>query len=146
MPPKGWRKDAQGNYPTTSYVKEQENITIDDLLFPRSVVVSLAKEVLQGGNENERKLVLTKDAQLALQRSATVFVNHLLLFARELAKDLDKKSCGVDEVLLALDHIGYPGLKHMVVAKLEEYRNYKQQQKQANEQEPAQVEESKAQE
>lgn len=88
MPPKGWRKDAQGNYPTTSYIKEQENITIQDLLFPKSTIVNLAREVPQ---QSGKKLLINKDASLALQRGATVFVNHLLLFAREIAKSQDKK-------------------------------------------------------
>ncbi|CCC68459.1 hypothetical protein NCAS_0B03750 [Naumovozyma castellii] len=119
MPPKGWRKDSQGNYPTTSYIKEQENITIEDLLFPRSTVVQLAKEIHQ---QNGKKLVINKDAALALQRSATVFVNHLLLFAREYAKDQDRKSCNVDDVLNALDHIGHGGFKTIVRNKLEDYQ------------------------
>ncbi|CCF56837.1 hypothetical protein KAFR_0B05420 [Kazachstania africana CBS 2517] len=121
MPPKGWRKDAQGNYPTTSYIKEQENITIDDLLFPKSIIVRLAKEV-QDANNGDKKLVISKDASLALQRSATVFVNHLLLFAREIAREQDKKSCNSDDVLNALDHIGLPGLKALVVNRLDDYQ------------------------
>lgn len=119
MPPKGWRKDAQGNYPTTSYIKEQENITIQDLLFPRSAIVNLAREVPQ---QSGKKLLINKDASLALQRGATVFVNHLLLFAREIAKSQDKKSCSVDDVMSALDHIGQSALKGAVRDKLEEYQ------------------------
>ncbi|CAI4038003.1 hypothetical protein SMKI_04G3420 [Saccharomyces mikatae IFO 1815] len=119
MPPKGWRKDAQGNYPTTSYIKEQENITIQDLLFPRSAIVNLAREVPQ---QSGKKLLINKDASLALQRGATVFVNHLLLFAREIAKSQDKKSCSVDDVLNALDHIGQSALKTAVRDKLDEYQ------------------------
>lgn len=115
MPPKGWRKDAQGNYPTTSYIKEQENITIQDLLFPRSAIVNLAREVPQ---QSGKKLLINKDASLALQRGATVFVNHLLLFAREIAKSQDKKSCSVDDVMSALDHIGQSALKGAVRDKL----------------------------
>lgn len=119
MPPKGWRKDAQGNYPTTSYIKEQENITIQDLLFPRSAIVNLAREVPQ---QSGKKLLINKDASLALQRGATVFVNHLLLFAREIAKSQDKKSCSVDDVMSALDHIGHSALKGPVRDRLDEYQ------------------------
>ncbi|CAI4058189.1 hypothetical protein SKDZ_04G3400 [Saccharomyces kudriavzevii ZP591] len=119
MPPKGWRKDAQGNYPTTSYIKEQENITIQDLLFPRSAIANLARQVPQ---QSGKKLLINKDASLALQRGATVFVNHLLLFAREIAKSQDKKSCSVDDVMGALDHIGQSALKGVVRDKLEEYQ------------------------
>lgn len=134
MPPKGWRKDAQGNYPTTSYIKEQENITIDDLLFPKSIIVGLAKEV-QANTDPSKKLVINKDAATALQRSATIFVNHLLLFAREIAKDQEKKSCNVDDVLAALDLTGFPGLKNIVMDKLNDYQRaqtIQKEQKQLN--------------
>lgn len=140
MPPKGWRKDAQGNYPVQSFVKEQEKLTIDDLLFPKSSILNLIKEVQMENNPN-RKLVVTKDASLALQRSATVFVNHLLVFAREIAKDQNRKSCNVDDILMALDQIGHPGLKNIVSSKMDEYqrimserKKLKLKQKQENEQ------------
>ena len=128
MPPKGWRKDAQGNYPATSYMKEQENITIEDLLFPRSVIVGLAKEVQQisqsdlDNNDIERKLVINKDASIALQRSATIFVNHLLMFAREIAKEQDKRSCNMDDILAAVEYVGFPGLKNVIMDKMVGYQ------------------------
>ncbi|KAG0661953.1 DNA polymerase epsilon noncatalytic subunit [Maudiozyma exigua] len=128
MPPKGWRKDAQGNYPATSYMKEQENITIEDLLFPRSVIVGLAKEVQQisqseiGEQDSEKKLVINKDASIALQRSATIFVNHLLMFAREIVKEQDKRSCNMDDILAAVEYIGFPGLKNVIMDKMAGYQ------------------------
>lgn len=138
MPPKGWRKDAQGNYPTTSYMKKQENVTMQDLLFPRSVIMALAKEVpemqqqqvqVQAAEKGEpvektpaKKLVVTKDASMALQHSATVFVNHLLMYARELAKEQDRRSCNVDDILNALEHMGHPGLKPLVANRLDDYQ------------------------
>ncbi|KAK5960484.1 DNA polymerase epsilon noncatalytic subunit PWA37_001906 [Arxiozyma heterogenica] len=140
MPPKGWKKDAQGNYPVQSFIKEQEKLTIDDLLFPKSSILNLIKEVQMENNPN-RKLVVTKAASLALQRSATVFVNHLLVFAREIAKDQNRKSCNVDDILMALDQIGHPGLKNIVSSKMDEYqrimserKQLKLKQKQENEQ------------
>ncbi|QLG74548.1 hypothetical protein HG535_0G04310 [Zygotorulaspora mrakii] len=120
MPPKGWRKDAQGNYPTTSYIKEQENITIRDLLFPKSVIMQLAKEA--NGDET-KKILINKDVSLALQRSATVFVNHLLMFAREFAKNQDRKSCNINDVYDSLDQIGFGGFKSLINNKMIEYQN-----------------------
>lgn len=125
MPPKGWRKDAQGKYPSTSYTKEQECLTVDDLLFPKSAILRLAKEVTtsqEEGDVAEKRLMISSDVSLALQRSATVFVNHLLMFARELACKQDRKSCGVDDVLSALDYIGHGGLAPIVQSKLQEYQ------------------------
>lgn len=118
MPPKGWRKDAQGNYPTTSYIKEQENITIHDLLFLKSVITNLAKDV----NHGDKKLMINRDAILALQRSATVFVNHLLTFAREISSDQDRKSCNINDILDALDQIGFGGFKTILSTKMVDYQ------------------------
>ncbi|CAR27798.1 hypothetical protein ZYGR_0N02840 [Zygosaccharomyces rouxii] len=118
MPPKGWRKDAQGNYPTTSYIKEQENITIQDLLFLKSVITNLAKDV----NHGDKRLMINKDAILALQRSATVFVNHLLMFARENSRSQDRKSCNINDVLDGLDQIGFGGFKTILSTKMVDYQ------------------------
>ena len=78
---------------------------------------------------------------MELQRSATVFVSHLLVFAREIAKDQKRKSCNVDDILMALDQIGHPGLKNIVSSKLDQYqrtmnerKQLKLKQKQENEQ------------
>lgn len=119
MPPKGWRKDAQGNYPTTSYIKEQESVTIHDLLFPRSVITHMAKEV---NADAERKILLNKDTALALQRSSTVFVSHLFMYAREIAKENDRKSCNVNDVYDALDKIGFGGFKSIINSKMIAYQ------------------------
>lgn len=146
MPPKGWRKDSQGNYPQQSFIKEQEKLTIDDLLFPKSTVLNLAKEV-QMENDPNKKLIISKDASLALQRSASVFVNHLLMFAREWAKDHDRKSCNVDDILAALEQTGHPGLKPIVQARVNEYQQMIAARKQAKlQQMPNQLEKTEEQE
>ncbi|QLQ82418.1 hypothetical protein HG537_0H01800 [Torulaspora globosa] len=119
MPPKGWKKDAQGNYPTTSYMKEQESVTIHDLLFPKSVVTQLAKEV---GGDSEKKLLVSKDTALALQRSSTVFVNHLFMFAREIALSQDRKSCNINDIYDALDQTGFGGFKSIINSKIVAYQ------------------------
>ncbi|CDO96259.1 unnamed protein product [Kluyveromyces dobzhanskii CBS 2104] len=125
MPPKGWRKDSEGNYPNTSYVKEQEKISIDDLLFPKSIVTSLAKESLQNAfhkGDEERRITVSKDAALAMQRSATVFVNHLLLFARMNAKNSNRKSCNDQDIMQALDTLGLGALKSILTEKMQGYQ------------------------
>lgn len=119
MPPKGWKKDAQGNYPTTSYMKEQESVTIQDLLFPKSVITQLAKEV---NGDSEKKLLVSKDTALALQRSSTVFVSHLCMFAREIALSQDRKSCNINDVYDALDQIGFGGFKSIINSKIVAYQ------------------------
>ncbi|AAS54542.1 AGR053Wp [Eremothecium gossypii ATCC 10895] len=124
MPPKGWKKDAQGNYPTTSYIKEQEKLTVDDLLFPRSIITSLAKDAVHQAvqtAEQDPRVMLSKDASLALQRSSTVFVNHLLMHARQIAQSNDRKSCSGEDVLKALDQIGLAGFESVVRERVVEY-------------------------
>lgn len=106
-------------------MKEQENVTIEDLLFPRSVITSLAKEVAQYGQadgEAEKRLVINKDAAIALQRSATIFVNHLLLFAREIAREQNRRSCSADDILASVEYIGLPGLRNIIMDKMLGYQ------------------------
>lgn len=133
MPPKGWRKDSGGNYPNTSYVKEQEKISIDDLLFPKSLIMSLAKESIHSAFQNgdeERRVTVSKDAALAMQRSATVFVNHLLTFAQMNAKKNNRKSCNEHDIMMALDTLGFGALKSILVEKMEGYQKAMQWKKQ----------------
>lgn len=126
MPPKGWRKDAQGNYPTTSYMKEQESVTIQDLLFPKSLITQLAKEV---NGDSDKKLLINKDTALALQRSSTVFVNYLCMYAREIAESQDRKSCNINDIYDALDQIGFGGFKTIINSKMIAYQEALDQKK-----------------
>ncbi|SCV00247.1 LAME_0G08504g1_1 [Lachancea meyersii CBS 8951] len=122
MPPKGPK------IPASSHAKEQQNVSIEDLLFPRSTIVNLAKDTALVGadanaanEEEQKKVILSKDAVTALQRAATVFVNYLMLVSREGATSQIRKSCNVDDVLAALDYCGLEGLKAVVRARLDEY-------------------------
>ncbi|SCU86087.1 LANO_0C06678g1_1 [Lachancea nothofagi CBS 11611] len=129
MPPKnGKRESAGGKLPAALHAKEQQSVTIEDLLFPRSTIVHLAKDSsVQGVDANttdaeSKKVILSKDAATALQRSATVFVNHLMMYAREGAAFQNRKSVNVDDVLAALDQCGLEGLKTLVRSRLDEYQ------------------------
>ncbi|CEP63255.1 DNA polymerase epsilon noncatalytic subunit LALA0_S07e05974g [Lachancea lanzarotensis] len=117
--------------PVASHAKEQQNVSIEDLLFPRSTIANLAKDSALSGAQQERqevgqeeeqkKIVLSKDAVTALQRAATVFVNYLMVSSRDGATSQNRKSCNVDDVLTALDHCGLEGLKSLVRERLDEY-------------------------
>ncbi|SCU87210.1 LAFA_0E05380g1_1 [Lachancea sp. 'fantastica'] len=120
--------------PVASHAKEQQNVTIEDLLFPRTTIANLAKDsVLLGSQKDgaqekdgddqdeQKKVVLSKDAVTALQRAATVFVNYLMVMSREGASFQNRKSCNVDDVLAALDHCGLEGLSALVRERLDEY-------------------------
>lgn len=80
MPPKGWRKSADGSYPVPS--KERDMISIDDILFPKATVNRLARAILQEGG------IISKDSSTAIQRSATVFVSYLLVQYVDLITEL----------------------------------------------------------
>lgn len=129
MPPKDGKKQAPGKSSATANAKDGQKVSIEDLLFPRTVIASLAKESAQHGQDRDtaakdeevRKVMLSKDAVTALQRSATVFVNHLLVYARESAGAQGRRSCSVDDVLLALNQCGMEGLEGLVRAKLDAY-------------------------
>lgn len=104
MPPKGWRKNADGNYPIPN--REAEITSIDEILFPRSIVQRLAKDML---SDEENNMSMAKDSLIALQRSATVFVSHIMFHAREISKRNDRKTVNAQDILTALENAEYPG-------------------------------------
>ncbi|SCU90294.1 LADA_0F03070g1_1 [Lachancea dasiensis] len=130
MPPKNVKKDpSSGKSSAAQRTKENEKVSIEDLLFPRSTIVNLAKECsVQGADvgvadEEQKKVILSKDAVTALQRSATVFVNRLMIYARNVSLYQGRKSCNVDDILEALRHCGLEGLTGLVRERLDEYQH-----------------------
>ena len=63
MPPKGWRKNADGQYPQPSS-KENELISIDDILFPRTTIQKLAKNIISDDENNAGQMTIAKDSLL----------------------------------------------------------------------------------
>lgn len=114
MPPKGWRKNQQGKFPQNP--KDTELVSIDEILFPKSTIAKLAKQITSG--ENDANMILSKDSLVALQRAATVFVSHLLFHARNLAKDADRKNFNAQDVLHALEKAEFMGFVPEVKQKL----------------------------
>ncbi|KAF3991734.1 hypothetical protein FT663_02607 [Candidozyma haemuli var. vulneris] len=113
MPPKGWRKNAEGKFPQNH--KDAEFVSIDDILFPKSVIQKLAKNIIQSDDGN---MIISKDSLTALQRSATVFVSHLMFFARQLAKNAGRKSVNSSDILQALEKAELTGFVGEVQSKL----------------------------
>lgn len=104
MPPKGWRKNADGQYPEPP--KEDTPVSIDDLLFPRSTIQKLAKQMI---SDNESNMLMAKDALLALQRSATVFVSNVMFHARQISKEQDRKGINSQDIMGALERAEFTG-------------------------------------
>ncbi|KAK6454692.1 histone-fold-containing protein [Scheffersomyces xylosifermentans] len=113
MPPKGWRKNAEGQYPQPN--KDSELVSIDDILFPRSTVQKIAKTII---SEDDSNMILAKDSLTALQRSATVFVSHVLFHARQLSKEGSRKTINTQDILHALEKAEFSGFVPEVKHKL----------------------------
>lgn len=105
MPPKGWRKNAEGQYPQPS--KESELVSIDDILFPKATVGRLAKAITHAPDADN--MILAKDSLLAVQRSATVFVSHVMFHARQIAREHDRKTVSSQDVVSALERAEFGG-------------------------------------
>lgn len=117
MPPKGWRKNAEGQYPQPSS-KENELISIDDILFPRSTIQKLAKSIISDEENNTALMTIAKDSLLALQRSATVFVSHMFFQAKEIAMEANRKTVSAQDMLGALERAEFSGFLPEVKQKL----------------------------
>ncbi|KAL6452651.1 DPB4 DNA polymerase epsilon subunit D [Candida maltosa Xu316] len=120
MPPKGWRKNAEGQYPQPSS-KENELISIDDILFPRSTIQKLAKNIISDDENSANHMTIAKDSLLALQRSATVFVSHLFFQAKEVSKESNRKTVSAQDILTALEKAEFSGFIPEVKQKLAQF-------------------------
>lgn len=119
MPPKGWRKNADGQYPQPN--KDAELVSIDDILFPRSSVQKLAKNIIAG--DEGSNMILAKDSMTALQRSATVFVSYILFHARQLSKEGTRKTISTQDIIHALERAEFAGFIPEVKHKLSAYES-----------------------
>ncbi|CAH6718663.1 DNA polymerase epsilon subunit D [[Candida] jaroonii] len=125
MPPKGWRKNADGNYPQP--MKKQELVSIDEILFPRSIVQRLAKDIIS--EADDANVLLSKDSVIALQRSATVFVSYLFSNAKTVAKSSDRKTINAQDLIVALERTGYSSFVPEIKQKLSVYEAKVQEKK-----------------
>lgn len=139
MPPKGWRKNAEGQYPLQ--MKDADLTSIDDILFPRATVQKLAKSML-ADDGTESQMIMAKDSVIALQRSATVFVSHLLYHALQISKDASRKTVNAQDILGAIERAEFPGFVPEVKHKLAAYEQTKADAKTVVVREPAAGEEA----
>lgn len=82
-------------------------VLVEELLFPKSTILRLAKNVADDA-------VILKDALTAVQRSATVYVNYLMMHARAEALDRGRKTVAVPDVVAALDRAGFRSFQDQV--------------------------------
>lgn len=119
MPPKGWRKNADGNYPQPN--KDADYVSIDEILFPRSIIQKLAKDIINTEESDSGQMLMAKDSLLALQRSATVFVSHMMFHAKSISKEQDRKTVNAQDIISALEKSEYSGFIPEVKHKLTLY-------------------------
>lgn len=82
-------------------------VLVEELLFPKTTILRLAKNVADDA-------VILKDALTAIQRSATVYVNYLMMHARAEALDRGRKTVAVPDVVAALDRAGFRSFQDQV--------------------------------
>ncbi|ODV63485.1 DNA polymerase epsilon noncatalytic subunit, partial [Ascoidea rubescens DSM 1968] len=121
MPPKGWRKNPDGTYPPPNH--DHEKISIDEILFPKATLLRLSKSVLQDGN------LISRDSVTAIQRSATVFVSHLMLFARNITSENGRSTVNTQDLCEALEKVGYGSFVPTIQKDLEVFIENKKQKK-----------------
>lgn len=142
MPPKGWRKNAEGKFPQNP--KDLEVVSIDEILFPKSTISKLAKNITTS-DTNDANMIVSKDSLLALQRSATVFVSHLMFHARQVAKEADRKTVNAQDILQGLEKADLSGFIPEVKQKLATYeQNTEIKRKQKSEQKAVTAEDGPA--
>lgn len=129
MPPKGWRKNAEGQYPQPT---RPTLVSIDDILFPKSTVQKLAKEMVQDESSN---MIISKDSLLALQRSATVFVSHVLFHARQHSKAGLRKTVNVQDIYGALEDAEFSGFLPDIKQRLAAFEERKKLEKDSKQEE-----------
>ncbi|KAJ9625330.1 hypothetical protein H2204_010422 [Knufia peltigerae] len=84
--------------------QQDDGVSIDDLLLPRSLVTRLARGVLPANTS------IQKDATLALAKSATVFISYLAHHANE---QTNKKTISPQDVIKALEQIEMGGVMEL---------------------------------
>ncbi|EED24097.1 CBF/NF-Y family transcription factor, putative [Talaromyces stipitatus ATCC 10500] len=102
---------AAGTQMTEQQIKAQsDGVSVEDLLLPRAVTQRLAKSVLPPDT------AIQKDALLAIQKAATVFVSYLSSHANEATL---KRTLAPSDVLNALSELEFDSFKHQLERELD---------------------------
>ncbi|KAL6239829.1 histone-fold-containing protein [Aspergillus navahoensis] len=93
-----------------------EGVSIEDYLLPRSITLRLAKSVLPPNTS------VQKDAVLAIQKAATVFVSYLSSHANEATL---KRTVSPADVLNALSELEFEGFRPRLEKELDKFTDLK---------------------
>ncbi|KAI1774942.1 histone-fold-containing protein [Hypoxylon cercidicola] len=95
--------------------ESKDNVTIEDLSLPKSIITRLAKGVLPPNTQ------IQANAILAMSKSAIVFINHLSNAANEHTMDYGKKTIMPADVFAALEDIEYGFLRERLEAEFKKF-------------------------
>lgn len=126
MPPKGWKKNAD---PSEQPFRDTDPVLIDDILFPRSTILKLARSITLD-EDNQNNMTLAKDSLLALQRSATVFVSYMLFHSKQVSKANGRKTVTAQDIMAALERAEFAGFLPEVKQRLAEFESMAKAKKQ----------------
>jgi DNA polymerase epsilon subunit 3 len=126
MPAKGWRKDEQESNFDTVLLNEQ--LSIDNFLFPKSTTNKLSKQALYDSN-NQSNFLLAKDTQTVIQRSSILFINFIYHHAKQLVKLQNRKIVNADDILNALTQVGFADFIPNLNIELEKFNEKKEAKK-----------------
>lgn len=94
----------------------KDNVTIEDLSLPKSIITRLAKGVLPPNTQ------IQANAILAMSKSAIVFINHLSNAANEhTTHHANRKTIMPADVFAALDDIEYPFFRERLEAEFKKF-------------------------
>ncbi|KAI3332333.1 histone-fold-containing protein [Xylariaceae sp. AK1471] len=95
----------------------RDNVTIEDLNLPKSIITRLAKGVLPSNTQ------IQANAILAMSKSATVFISHLANAANEYTLNNNKKTIMPGDVFAALDDIEFPFFRERLEAEFKKFND-----------------------
>lgn len=129
MPAKGWKKNDNPNS-----FEEKSLVSIEDLIYPKATILKLARSVFENQDNKGSNAVISGDSTLALQRAATVFVNYIGEYARQVALSKDKIVVTANDVMEALNSMGFEEFVPELNSELNAFNKLKKEKKLVNKQ------------
>lgn len=141
MPAKGWRKDEQESNLETAM--SNQKVSLDSILFPRLTVNKLAKKALQEDSNGENPMILAKESQVVIQRSAVVFVNYIYHTAKQSVKARGRKVVKAEDIIQAMKTTYFDSFVPILEQELDKFNRRKELKKQEKQAANAKKEEAK---
>ncbi|KAK8141823.1 hypothetical protein G3M48_009833 [Beauveria asiatica] len=109
----GTKKGKEAAAATTA--AENEKMTVEDLMLPKSIITRLAKGVLPANTQ------IQANAIMAMSKSTTVFISYLAAHANEITLNANKKTIMPADVFKALEEIEFDFLREPLEAEFAKF-------------------------